>query len=275
MHIDQQLILQMVKTALAEDIGNGDLSANIIPENQQNEAILIVKETATLCGCQWFETAFCEMDPDLNIQWHYQDGDTIHDQETICTITANTRALLSGERTAINFLQLLSATATQTKKYVNLLSGYQTKILDTRKTIPNLRLAQKYAVYCGHGNNHRLGLYDATLIKENHIHAAGSISNAYQQAKQQQAPIIIEVTNLSELQQALDTGVEHILLDNFNHDTLKQAVKLNQGQAKLEASGNINEHNLIKIAQTGVDYISIGALTKNITAIDFSLKLIG
>lgn len=273
MVIERDEIIANVKLALAEDIGSGDITAELIPGNSLATATLITREHATLSGIAWFNEVFEQLDKTINIDWLVADGDTIVPNQTLCQINGPARSLLTGERTAINFLQTLSSTATTVASFVDLIKDTHTKILDTRKTIPGLRLAQKYAVCCGGGLNHRIGLYDAILIKENHILAAGSITEAIVQAKKKNVPIEVEVESLQELEEALAAGPDQILLDNFNTAELIKAVSLTKGRAKLEASGNIDKQNLRTIAETGVDYISIGALTKNINAIDFSMRI--
>ncbi len=263
-----------VKLALLEDIGQEDLTANLIPADSTTNAALITREDATLCGTQWFESVFKQLDASISINWKAQDGDRLKANTIICELHGSARKLLTGERTAMNFLQTLSATATLSSVYADAVEGLPVQVLDTRKTIPGWRIAQKYAVKCGGCFNHRVGLYDGILIKENHIMAAGSISNAVSQAKELSADVLIEVEveNLSELDQALAAGADIVLLDNFDVADLKQAVSVNQGKSKLEASGGITLDNIRSIAQTGVDRISVGALTKDIKAIDLSLR---
>ena len=267
-------ISQQVSAVLAEDIGNGDITANLIPANAVAVATVISRENATIAGQAWFNEVFSQLDSTIEIEWHVADGDTVEENQLLCTLTGNARQLLTGERSALNFLQTLSATATLTRSYVDLVSHTKCKILDTRKTIPGLRDAQKYAVRCGQGNNHRIGLYDGILIKENHIMAAGSISNAVSQAKKLSSsiPVEVEVETLEELHEALAAGANIVLLDNMSNDILIDAVAINEGKAKLEASGNVNKSTVKAIAETGVDFISIGELTKNINAIDLSMR---
>ncbi|GJM05058.1 MAG: nicotinate-nucleotide diphosphorylase (carboxylating) [marine bacterium B5-7] len=273
MVINQKDISENVKSALAEDVGGGDVTADLIPESAMASATLITRERAIVAGCQWFDEVFNQLDPSTTINWQVADGDVVAPEQILCSIDGSARTLLSGERTAINFLQTLSATATTVASFVDIIKDTHTKILDTRKTIPGLRLAQKYAVTCGGGTNHRIGLYDAILIKENHIMAAGSITQAVTQAKAKNLPVEVEVESLSELEQALEAKADQILLDNFDLALLEKAVNITQGRAKLEASGNISKDGLYAIAKTGVDYISIGALTKHIRAIDFSMRI--
>lgn len=269
-----------VAAALAEDLGQqnaelGDITASLIPANQQAVATIITREDCVLCGSGFVNEVFLQLGNQVSIQWHATDGDRLSANSLICTLQGPARALLTGERTALNFLQLLSGTATTTAHYVRYLEGSNTRLLDTRKTLPGLRFAQKYAVSCGGGMNHRFGLFDAFLIKENHIAAAGSISQAVQQARQNfpGKPVEVEVENLEELKQALTAGADIIMLDNFSTPEIRQAVLLNQGRAKLEVSGNITSERLSELAATGVDFISSGALTKHVQAIDLSMRL--
>lgn len=263
-----------VQAALEEDIGTGDLSASLIAEDQQAKARIITKENAIICGRPWFDAVFQQLDNQVEITWHCQEGDEVATGTLLCELSGNAKVLLSGERSALNFLQTLSATATQTANYVAQLKDSRTQLLDTRKTLPGLRLAQKYAVHCGGGKNHRIGLYDAILLKENHIMAAGGIDNAVKSAKQRYPDILVEVETetLDEVQQALTAGADIIMLDNFTHDMIDKAVSLNNGQAKLEVSGNVELEQLAVLAQTQVDYISTGAITKHIRAIDLSMR---
>jgi nicotinate-nucleotide pyrophosphorylase (carboxylating) len=258
---------------LAEDVGNGDLTAQLVPDAMYSASI-VARETAILCGGAWLEQTYRQLDPDIRIDWQRQDGDRMRADETVCVLHGHARPLLTGERCALNFLQTLSGTATLTRELADLLSGTRTRLLDTRKTIPGLRLAQKYAVRTGGGHNHRLGLFDAILIKENHIAAAGGIQQALRQARAMHPgiEIEIEVEDLEQLQTALDAGARRILLDNFSLPQLRRAVTVNAGRARLEASGNINRDNIRTIAETGVDDISIGALTKHLRAIDLSMR---
>ncbi|MCK4951769.1 MAG: carboxylating nicotinate-nucleotide diphosphorylase [Gammaproteobacteria bacterium] len=263
-----------VTTALEEDIGTGDLTAALIPNNQHTRATIITREQATLCGTAWANEVFKQLDANIKINWLEGDGNQINKNQILCQLEGNTSALLTGERTALNFLQTLSGTATLAKKYSNAVAGTRTVILDTRKTIPGLRTAQKYAVRCGGCKNHRTGLYDGVLIKENHIAAAGSVTAAINSAKKYNPDFVIEieVENLDEFQQALDAGADILLLDNFDLDSLNEAVQKTDGKVKLEASGGINLENIRSIAEIGVDYISIGDLTKNVRAIDLSMR---
>jgi len=279
MTVDLATIQQQVQYALEEDIGCGDVTANLLDPEQTSKAKVITRESGVLCGTQWFEQCFLLVDSSVNINWQANDGDKISDDQILCMITGPTRALLTAERAALNFLQTLSATASITQKYVAALAGTSVNILDTRKTIPGLRLAQKYAVRCGGGINHRIGLYDMILIKENHIASCGSIAAAIKKAQEfnssakARCEIEVEVETLDELSQALDAGAKRILLDNFARKDLIEAVSLNKQRAKLEVSGNVTLDSLPYIAQTGIDYISSGAITKNIRALDLSLQI--
>ena len=264
-------ISSTVRRALSEDIGTGDLTASLVPSDAKSSARVICREQAILCGTEWFEETFRQLEGPVQVKWYKNDGDSIEMEECVCELSGPARTILTGERTALNFLQLLSGTATITRQHVDLLKGETTRLLDTRKTIPGLRTAQKYAVLCGGGVNHRMGLYDAILIKENHIHAAGSIAAAVSMAKETNRSIEVEVENLSELEQAIEAGVDSVLLDNFSLEDTQKAVEYNSGRVKLEASGGVEDEQLTAIASTGVDYISVGALTKHVRAIDFSM----
>lgn len=281
------IIQSQVTQALAEDIGSGDITAALIPKKHNATAHLICRENAILCGKDWFNEVFQQLNQQsihdkeapVTIDWNCEDGDNIADDQCICTLTGSARTILTGERTAMNFLQALSGTATITASYVKHLQGSQVKLLDTRKTIPGLREAQKYAVSCGGAYNHRHGLFDGILIKENHIMAAGSISNAILTARDispHTLKIEVEIETLEELQEALQAGADILLLDNMTNEMLQQAVALNrsykQHQAKLEVSGNITHERLESLADIGIDYISSGAITKHLTAVDFSLR---
>lgn len=276
MQLPEDYVQQQVALALAEDIGTGDVTAQLIPQNKLAKAKIISREHAILCGRKWVNEVFKQLDRDISIDWHCEDGDAIQPDQELCHLQGSARHLLSGERTALNFLQTLSATATQANEYVKAVAGTGCRILDTRKTIPGLRLAQKYAVRCGGAHNHRAGLYDMILIKENHISASGSIQAAIDTARQLSPtiPIEVEVENLAQLQQALTAKVDRILLDNMDIVTLKQAVELCAKRIPLEASGGINLQTVRNIAETGVDYISIGSITKHIRAIDLSMRFI-
>jgi nicotinate-nucleotide pyrophosphorylase (carboxylating) len=269
-----QLIINQAANALDEDVGSGDISANLIDAEAWLETELLVREDAVLCGCQWFDEVFRQCDEKISTQWHAGDGDQITANSVVCEVSGPARGLLTAERSALNFLQTLSGTATLTRAYSDRIKHTRCKILDTRKTIPQLRVAQKYAVLCGGGSNHRIGLFDAFLIKENHLAACGGIANAVTRARETHPDkfLEVEVEDLEQLRQAIDAGVERALLDNFSLADMQRAVELNQQRIELEASGNIEKDKLAQIAASGVDYISIGALTKNLRAIDFSLR---
>ena len=294
--VDSQLTLQLppaaeiernVDGALAEDVAGGDLTAQLIPAGQPGTATVISREAATLCGTAWFEAAFRKVDPACRITWHAQDGDRVQPNQLLCDIAGPARALLTAERTGLNFLQLLSGVATRTRRFVDTVAGTRARIVDTRKTLPGLRLAQKYAVTCGGGDNHRIGLYDAILIKENHIMAAGGIAQAVAAAKAVAAAatvpckfIQVEVENLEELRQALAAGATMVLLDNMSLADMTEAARIaaqrgpqsGAGKAVLEASGGVNLETVRAIAETGVDRISIGGLTKDVQALDLSMR---
>ena len=274
--ISEYTISSQVKLALEEDIGQHDITADLIQTATIASAIIISREAATLCGQAWLNEVFKQIDPNIKIIWHFNDGDILSSGNILCELSGPARSLLMGERTAMNYIQTLSATATISHDYVKKVKGFNVQILDTRKTIPGLRLAQKYAVRCGGCFNHRIGLYDGILIKENHINASGSINAAITLARSLHPtiPIEVEVENLEELGEALIGQADIIMLDNFNSKALKQAVALNQGQAILEASGNVNLNSIRTIAESGVDRISVGALTKDIKAIDLSMRFI-
>ncbi|MBX3677400.1 MAG: carboxylating nicotinate-nucleotide diphosphorylase [Rhodocyclaceae bacterium] len=268
-------IARNVAAALAEDIGSGDLTALLTPAGHPARGIVVSREEAVLCGIEWFDACFLSLDARARIRWHARDGALIGAGQTLCEIDADTRALLSAERPALNFLQLLSGTATATRKFVDAVAGTQAKIVDTRKTLPGLRLAQKYAVRCGGGTNHRLGLYDGILIKENHILAAGGVAPVLAQARAlapQGVFIQIEVETLAQLEEALAAGATMILLDNMDLAQLREAVARTAGRAVLESSGGVDLSKVRAIAETGVDRISIGSLTKDVRAIDLSLR---
>ncbi|HRD50735.1 MAG TPA: carboxylating nicotinate-nucleotide diphosphorylase [Candidatus Contendobacter sp.] len=263
-----------VALALAEDVGGGDLTAALIPEQAQAEATVISRENAVLCGIAWFDAVFHQLDARITIHWQAADGDRIEPNQLLCTLRGPARALLTGERTALNFLQMLSSTATLARRYADAVAGTGATILDTRKTLPGLRLAQKYAVRCGGCQNHRIGLFDAVLIKENHIMAAGSISNAIAAARRLHPGVTVEVEveTLAELDEALTVRPDIVMLDNFDLATMAEAVKITGKRLKLEASGNVNFDTVRPIAETGVDYISIGGLTKDVRAVDLSMR---
>jgi nicotinate-nucleotide pyrophosphorylase (carboxylating) len=264
-------------SALLEDVGTGDLTGLLVPEGGRAKARVIVREDAVLCGAPWFEGIMNCMQAGIEIDWKYAEGDMMKADSVVCTIQGPARALLTAERAALNFMQLLSGVASATRKYVDVIAGTRAAILDTRKTLPGMRLAQKYAVRVGGGQNQRLALYDGILIKENHIAAAGGITNAVMAAKRldKGVSIQVEVESLDQLREALDAGALSILLDNFNTGMMREAVTINAGRALLEASGGINFDTVRAIAETGVDRISIGALTKDVRATDYSLRIVG
>lgn len=270
-----EAITRNVTEALEEDIGNGDITAQLVAPDDQGEARITAKEDATLCGVAWVDEVFRQLDPAVRIEWHVADGDRVEPGQTLCRLTGNARSLLSGERSALNFLQMLSGTATRSRHYADLVEGTAVKLLDTRKTLPGLRLAQKYAVACGGCHSHRMGLYDAYLIKENHIAACGGIAPAIEAARRLAPgkPIEVEVETLDELRQTLEGLPDMIMLDNFSLEDMREAVSRTAGRAKLEASGGVTEATLSDIAATGVDFISLGTLTKDVAAIDLSMRL--
>ncbi len=270
-----EAIRDAVRIALQEDIGPGDVTASLFSCDKLTEATVICRDEAILCGQHWFNQALHLLDADIKIDWQTEDGCSMQADTTVCTVQGKAKAILSAERTALNFLQTLSATATCTRQYVERISGTSAQILDTRKTLPGMRYAQKYAVKCGGGINHRMGLYDVILIKENHIAMAGSIHKAVTTAKQKfpGLKLEVEVEDLEEFKQALQTQADAVLLDNLSLPELRQAVRLNRDRKKLEASGNIDLNNIRETAKTGVHYISIGAITKNIQAVDFSVRI--
>jgi nicotinate-nucleotide pyrophosphorylase (carboxylating) len=272
----QSDIIDTVAFALKEDIGSGDITAQLISQAQMAKARIITREAATICGIAWVNEVFRQVDSTVSIKWHVSDGDIVAANATLFELSGSARSLLTGERTALNFLQLLSGTATICQSYADLVAHTQVRLLDTRKTIPGLRTAQKYAVTCGGCHNHRIGLYDAFLIKENHIAACGGIAAAIQAARDiaPLKPVEIEVENLDELSAALKGDADIIMLDNFSLEDMRTAVELTAGKVKLEASGNIDTETLPGIAETGVDYISIGALTKHARAVDLSMRFI-
>ena len=280
--LDPQLlaitIQRNVIDALTEDLSHGDPTAQLIAEHTHAHAQVVCRENAVLCGQHWFEAVFRLLDPDSQINWLVKEGDNISAGQRLCELAGNARALLSAERTALNFLQTLSATASITRRYVNAIrnatGNASCLVMDTRKTLPGLRVAQKYAVLTGGGNNQRMSLGDGILIKENHIAAAGSIANVLAMTRNNPLPVQIEVENLAQLQESLDAGAKLILLDNFNLPTLRQAVQITAGRATLEASGGIDLDNIAAVAATGVQRISIGALTKHVQATDLSMRII-
>ena len=264
-----------IERAFAEDLGPGDATAELLPAGAQAQAELTCRESAVIAGIPWFEACFRRMDSSVQIDWHTADGQRVAPGAVICRLSGKARALVSAERTALNFLQLLSGTATQAAAYVAALASTTTRLLDTRKTVPGMRLAQKYAVRCGGGYNQRMGLYDAILVKENHIIAAGSIAAAVDAARQLHPTLMleVEVENLDELAQAIDARVDRIMLDNFPLPLMAEAVQFTAGRVPLEVSGNVGLETIAAFAHTGVDFISVGALTKHVRAIDLSLRL--
>ena len=272
----EQAIQINVQHALAEDIGDGDITAQLTPADEIAHARVITREDMVLAGRPWVDAIFQQLDPTVEVIWLKNDGDTVLANDALLELKGNARSLLTGERPALNFVQTLSAVATKVNGYVKLLDGLNTKILDTRKTLPGLRIAQKYAVAMGGGQNHRIGLFDAFLIKENHIMAAGGIAQAITQAHDiaPNKPVEVEVESFDELQLALNAGADIVMLDNFSQQEMIDAVKLVDGRCKLEASGNITVERLREVALTGVDYISMGALTKDVQAIDLSMRFV-
>ncbi len=264
-----------VRTALAEDVGDGDVTAALIPADRLAHARIICRQSGTICGRDWVDEVFHQLDPAVKVTWHVADGETVNPERLLYELEGPARSLLTGERTALNFLQLLSGTATRCAHYARLVEGTGVKLLDTRKTIPGLRLAQKYAVQCGGCYNHRIGLFDAFLVKENHIEACGGIAEAVAAARDYAPgkPVEVEVESLEQFEQALAAGADRIMLDNFQVAALREAVNRNAARAELEASGGINEETLRQVAETGVDYISIGTLTKDLVALDLSMRL--
>lgn len=264
-----------VRRALAEDVGSGDITAQLIPAERLAHASVITRESAVISGTAWVDAVFRQLDPRVAVHWEVMDGEAVAPDQVLFRLEGPARALLSGERTALNFLQTLSGVATRCRYYADLVEGTGVRLLDTRKTVPGLRLAQKYATTCGGCHNHRIGLYDAFLIKENHILACGGIAEAIAAARRiaPGKPVEIEVESLGELEQALDAGADIVMLDELSLDDMSKAVTLTAGRAKLEASGGIDDETLRTVAETGVDYISIGALTKHVRAIDLSMRL--
>mgnify|MGYP001829104732 FL=1 len=265
-----------VRRALAEDVGPGDLTAELLAPGSALDTRVVCRENAVLCGRPWFDETFAQLDPSIVVDWSATDGDTLSPGQTVCRVQGPAAPLLTGERTALNFIQTLSGTASETRRYVAALAGTGTRLLDTRKTLPGLRLAQKYAVRCGGGDNHRIGLFDAILVKENHIRAAGGIGAAVGLARERHgaAFVEVEVENLAELDEVLEAGADRALLDNFDLDTLRNAVARAGDRLELEASGNVTLDTLRPIAETGVQFISTGAITKHLHAIDFSLRFV-
>ncbi len=273
--LTQKDIAPLVALALEEDIGDGDITAALVGEAESATATVITREAGVLCGTQFVDAVFHAVDPTLSVRWSRHDGDAIAENEVLFSVSGRARSILTGERAALNFLQMLSGTATSTASLARLIEGTSSTLLDTRKTIPGFRVAQKYAVTCGGGANHRVGLYDAYLIKENHIAACGGIAQAVETARSMAPgkPVEVEVESLEELAQALSAGADRVMLDNFALDDMRQAVAMNAGQSQLEASGNVTEATLADIAATGVDFISVGALTKAIKPLDLSMRV--
>jgi nicotinate-nucleotide pyrophosphorylase (carboxylating) len=274
LQIPQSIIENNVFNALKEDVQEGDITAELIPQDNISLATVISREQAVFCGLDWFEETYRQLDENILIDWCVDDGEKINSDQVICTISGSSQNIVTGERTALNFLQTLSATATLSAQYADAVANTNSKVLDTRKTLPGLRMAQKYAVSCGGCENHRLGLYDAFLIKENHISACDGIQNAVNEARfyNPDLKVEVEVENMEELQTAIDAGADRVLLDNFDIKSMKQAVELCRDKITSEASGNITLDNINVVAKTGVDYISVGNLTKDIKAIDLSMR---
>lgn len=273
---NNKVVLANVRAALEEDIGSGDITAALISPETEASARVITREDGVLCGQPWVDSVFASIDPGVTLEWQARDGDAISAGDTLYTLSGLARSLLTGERAALNFLQLLSGTATLCRAYADIVSSTNTRLLDTRKTIPGLRIAQKYAVHCGGCYNHRMGLYDAFLIKENHIHACGGLAAAVATARQQAPgkPVEVEVESLGELDEAIAASCDRVMLDNFSLQDMATAVALVDGRLELEASGNITDATLLPIAETGVDFISIGALTKDCKALDLSMRIL-
>ena len=277
LHTLEEAITTDVRRALAEDVGTGDLTAALLPGGKVVQARLLTRQDAVLCGTEWFNRAVEALDPEAEIFWHHADGDEVVAGTSLCELQADARALLTAERTAINFVQLLSAVATRTRTFVKLVQGTRARILDTRKTLPGLRIAQKYAVKVGGGTNHRIGLYDGILLKENHIAAAGGVRPALRAALRAAAPgvmVQVEVETIEQLREALDAGAKLVLLDNFTLPRMREAVALAGDRAELEASGGIEFATVREVAETGVHRISVGSLTKDIKAVDLSLRIV-
>ena len=279
LHAIEETVTRDVTRALEEDVGTGDLTARLIPPGRTATARLMTRQDGVLCGSEWLNRTFEELDPDVEIFWHHQDGEDVVAGSSLCEIEGMARAMLTAERTAINFVQLLSGVATHTRQFVNLVKGTRAKIVDTRKTLPGLRMAEKYAVRVGGGTNHRIGLFDGILLKENHIMAAGSIRAALEQASHDADAsdgvfVQVEVETLEQLREALDAGARMILLDNFDLARMREGVKIAGDRAELEASGGVSLKNVREIAETGVHRISIGALTKDVRAMDLSMRFV-
>ncbi|HXF79599.1 MAG TPA: carboxylating nicotinate-nucleotide diphosphorylase [Usitatibacter sp.] len=276
-HALEETVTRDVTRALAEDVGTGDLTVRLVPADRTANARLLTREDGVLCGTEWFNRTFEELDPDVEIFWHHQDGEDIVAGSSLCELEGLARSMLTGERTAINFVQLLSGVATRTRRFVKAVEGTKARILDTRKTLPGLRIAQKYAFAVGGGTNNRIGLYDGILIKENHIHAAGGIAQAVRTASHDAQPGVmlqVEVETLDQLREAIAAGAKLVLLDNFDLARMREAVKVAAGRAELEASGGVTLDSVRAIAETGVDRISVGSLTKDVDALDLSMRFI-
>jgi nicotinate-nucleotide pyrophosphorylase (carboxylating) len=269
-------IQSLIERALAEDVGSGDVTTPLVPADTRVKARVIAREPAIVCGRAWFDAVFARLDASIGIDWEVEDGTRVATDAVLCRLEGPARPILTGERTALNLLQTLSGTATQAASYVERLKGTRTRLLDTRKTLPGLRGAQKYAVRCGGGENHRLGLFDAVLIKENHIRAAGDIRTAITAARRlaPKLPLVVEVERPAQLEEALAGRPDRLLLDNFSLDELREAVRVTGGRAILEASGNLHLETIRAVAETGVDYVSVGAITKHLRAIDFSMQFL-
>ena len=276
-HALEETVTRDVTRALAEDVGAGDLTAALIPADRTSHARLLTRQSGVLCGVEWFRRTFEELDPDVEIFWHHDDGDDIVADSSLCELEGRSRAILTGERTAINFVQLLSGVATRTRQFVRAVEGTRARILDTRKTLPGLRIAQKYAVATGGGTPNRIGLYDGILIKENHLVAAGGLAQAVREARRavpEGTMLQVEIETLEQLREALDAGAKLILLDNFDLSRMREAVRIAGDSAELEASGGVSLDNVRAIAQTGVHRISVGSLTKDVTALDLSMRFL-
>jgi nicotinate-nucleotide pyrophosphorylase (carboxylating) len=276
-HALEETVTRDVTRALAEDVGTGDLTAALIPAERTSHARLLTRQSGVLCGVEWFRRTFEELDPDVEIFWHHKDGDDIVADSSLCELEGRSRAILTGERTAINFVQLLSGVATRTRQFVRAVEGTRARILDTRKTLPGLRVAQKYAVATGGGTPNRIGLYDGILIKENHLVAAGGVAQAVREARRavpEGTMLQVEIETLEQLREALDAGAKLILLDNFDLSRMREAVRIAGDSAQLEASGGVSLENVRAIAQTGVHRISVGSLTKDVTALDLSMRFL-
>src|SRR3954468_22189267 len=274
-HLLEETVTDDVTRALREDVGTGDLTARLIPESRGGTARLMTRQDGVLCGVEWFNRTFDELDPEVEIFWHHKDGEEVAAGSSLCEVEGHARAMLTAERTALNFVQLLSGVATRARQYVKAVKGTRARIYDTRKTIPGLRIAQKYAVHAGGARNHRIGLYDGILIKENHIMAAGSLAQAVKQALHEVPEgtmLQVEVESLDQLREALDAGARLVLLDNFDTTRMREAVQVAGDRAELEASGGITLDNVREFAETGVHRISIGSLTKDVKALDLSMR---